>query len=220
VNLLAELATASVRIPIGGRIWLDADITAPSDAIGVVLFAHGSGSSRQSPRNRFVARELVSRRFTTVLADLLTAEEEKVDARTGAFRFHIRLLAHRVIRMIDWAGSYGPLAGLPIGLFGASTGAAAALDAAAARPELVRAVVSRGGRPDLAAGLAHVTSPALLIVGERDPAVLKLNAEALRHLGGVKQLEVVPRATHLFEEPGALEEVTTLAATWFERYLS
>lgn len=220
MTLLAELATASVRIPIGGRIWLDADITAPAGARGVVLFAHGSGSSRRSPRNRFVAGELVARRFTTVLADLLTAEEEKVDSRTGALRFHIRLLAHRVVRMIDWAGSYGPLAGLPIGLFGASTGAAAALDAAAARPETVRAVVSRGGRPDLAANLDHVTTPALLIVGENDPAVLKLNGEALRHLQGVKQLEVVPRATHLFEEPGAIEEMSLLAATWFERYLT
>ena len=207
----AELARTAIRIPISGQMALEADIAIPPDAAGVVLFAHGSGSSRHSRRNRSVAAELSSLRIATVLADLLTAEEEDVDLSSGAFRFDIPMLTARLVRMIDWAQSYDLIASLPIGLFGASTGAAAALDAAAARPDVVRAVVSRGGRPDLAAHLNVVKAPTLLIVGGDDRDVLALNVAALGRLTCTKKLEVVPRATHLFEEPGALQQVASLA---------
>lgn len=216
---IAELATTAIRIPIGGGQWLDADITIPPDAKGVVLFAHGSGSSRHSRRNRSVASELNSVHLATVLADLLTAEEEDVDEHTATFRFDIPMLTRRLVQMLDWAHTYDRIATLPIGLFGASTGAAAALDAAAARPELVRAAVSRGGRPDLAADIDRVTAPTLLIVGGNDMAVLDLNKAALRRLKGERKLEVVPGATHLFEEPGTLERVAAAAGEWFLRYL-
>jgi putative phosphoribosyl transferase len=185
-----------------------------------VLFAHGSGSSRHSPRNRYVAGELQEAGLATVLADLLTPEEEQVDARTGALRFDIGLLAERVAALTDWVVGQEQLADLGVGLFGASTGAAAALAAAAARPASVEAIVSRGGRPDLAGGLLRlVRQPTLLIVGERDTTVLELNRKAMRELGGEAALEVVPGASHLFEEPGALEEVARLARDWFVRHL-
>lgn len=209
----------SVRIPATG-VLLEADVAVPEAARGVVLFAHGSGSSRHSPRNRFVAAELRTAGIGTVLADLLTGEEEAADAVTGRLRFDIGLLAGRLTGLADWLEGYGPAAGLGHGLFGASTGAAAALVTAAACPDTVRAVVSRGGRPDLAEGaLPSVRPPTLLIVGGADQEVLRLNRAAMRQLPGETRLEVVPGATHLFEEPGALERVAHLAADWFTRHL-
>lgn len=209
----------SVRIPAGGVV-LDADVVVPRPAHGVVLFAHGSGSGRHSPRNRFVARELQRAGLATVLADLLTVEEERADAHVGHLRFDIGLLAGRVIALTDWAPEDEATRGLAVGLFGASTGAAAALVAAAARPDTVRAVVSRGGRPDLAGeSLAKVRAPTLLLVGERDPQVITLNERAAGLLAAPHRIHVVGRATHLFEEPGALEEVADRAADWFEAYL-
>jgi putative phosphoribosyl transferase len=185
-----------------------------------VLFAHGSGSGRHSPRNRYVAGELQCAGLATVLADLLTSEEERDDVRTGRLRFDIGLLAGRVAALTDELPRDPLTRGLDIGLFGASTGAAAALVAAAARPGMVKAVVSRGGRPDLAGEALHaVTQPTLLIVGERDPIVIQLNEEAMAELGGPAALEIVPRASHLFEEPRALEEVAHLAREWFLRHL-
>lgn len=215
-----QLETTAVRIPIGGRTWLNADVTAPPDARGIVLFAHGSGSGRHSPRNRYVASELNLRGMTTVLADLLTEEEEIIDERTRELRFDIPMLTHRLIQIIDWAAAANDISRLPIGLFGASTGAAAALDAAAARPELVAAVVSRGGRPDLATQLPIVKAPTLLIVGGEDLDVLQMNSGALEQLTCIKELEVVPGATHLFEEPGALEAVSCAAGAWFQQHLN
>ena len=197
-------------------VTLEADVVAPADARGVVLFAHGSGSGRLSPRNRFVAGELQSAGLATVLADLLTREEELIDERTAELRFDIGLLAGRVIALTDWARKNEQMKDLSLGLFGASTGAAAALIAAAERPGTVNAVVSRGGRPDLAGdSLRSVRQPTLLIVGERDPVVIELNQQALGLLAGEKRLEIVPGATHLFEEPGALEQVARLARDWF-----
>lgn len=192
---------------------LDADVVVPDGAVGVVLFAHGSGSSRHSPRNRAVAEELNRRGLATVLMDLLTSDEDRAD---GGPRFDIGLLAERLIGAIDQLTTAPRTAALPLGLFGASTGGAAALVAAATRPDAVRAVVSRGGRPDLAgAALSQVRSPTLLIVGERDPMVADLNERALRVLAAPSELRVVPGATHLFEEPGTLEEVAVQAADWF-----
>jgi putative phosphoribosyl transferase len=208
----------SVQVPAAGVV-LEADVVVPERAQGLVLFAHGSGSSRHSPRNRYVAGELQDAGLATVLADLLTPEEEQVDARTGALRFDIGLLAERVAALTDWVVGQEQLADLGVGLFGASTGAAAAL-AAAARPASVEAIVSRGGRPDLAGGLLRlVRQPTLLIVGERDTLVLELNRRAMRELSGETRLEVVPSASHLFEEPGALEQVARLARGWFVRHL-
>lgn len=218
-TVIDSFNTIAVRIPIGGGIWLDADYAMPPGAKGVVLFAHGSGSSRHSPRNRYVASELNGLPVATVLADLLTPAEELLDERSGALRFDISMLTGRLVQMIDWARCYNLISTLPIGLFGASTGAAAALDAAAARPSVVRAVVSRGGRPDLATRLAEVKAPTLLIVGGNDRAVLGMNRDALNQLTCPKELAVVPGATHLFEEPGTLEEVASAASTWFRRYL-
>ncbi len=201
-------------------VVLEADVVVPRPARGVVLFAHGSGSSRHSPRNRHVAGELQRAGLATVLVDLLTPSEERVDLQTGEFRFDIGKLAVRLAALTDWLVRHEPTAGLPVGLFGASTGAAAALVAASARPAFVRAVVSRGGRPDLAGeALRSVRRPTLLIVGERDPVVIELNHEAMEKLPGETRLEIVPGATHLFEEPGALEEVARLAREWFLRYL-
>jgi dienelactone hydrolase len=207
------------RIP-AGAIDLDADVSLPPDPVGVVLFAHGSGSSRLSPRNRQVAAALQGAGLGTVLMDLLTAEEEEADSRTGHLRFDIGLLAQRLTAAVDWATNRDWGGGRGLGLFGASTGAAAALVAAARRPEEVGAVVSRGGRPDLAGReLESVRAPTLLIVGGNDPVVLKLNREALSRLRVEKDLVVVPGATHLFEEPGALDEVSRLAADWFVAHL-
>ena len=184
-------ARQSVPIPVAGVV-LEADIIVPESAQGMVLFAHGSGSSRHSPRNRFVAEQLQSAGLATVLVDLLTPEEERLDARTGKFRFDVALLAVRVTALTDWAAGDERTAGLRIGLFGASTGAAAALVAAAARPAEVQAVVSRGGRPDLAGEfLRLVYQPTLLIVGERDQAVIELNRKAMQKLSGETRLVVL-----------------------------
>jgi putative phosphoribosyl transferase len=204
---------------------LDGDLAVPDGARALVLFAHGSGSSRHSPRNRQVAAGLQATGFATFLMDLLTAEEEQVDLRTRRLRFDIGLLARRLIGVTDWVAAGGDgaarhIAQLPVGTFGASTGAAAALIAAAERPDRVRAVVSRGGRPDLAAdALPRVGAPVLLIVGGADPIVIELNQQAAAQLAHC-ELVVVPGAGHLFEEPGALEQVTRLAASWFDRWLA
>ena len=193
------------------------DLSVPTHALGVVLFAHGSGSSRLSSRNRWVASQLQRRGLATLLFDLLT-EDESLDRRMV---FDIPLLAQRVANAMRWAEQVEELADLRLGLFGASTGAAAALVAAAKKPQQVAAVVSRGGRPDLAWDtLPLVRAPTLLIVGGQDEEVLELNRQALRQLGCSKRLEVVPGATHLFEEPGALDSVAALAADWFEQHLN
>lgn len=204
-------------IPVGS-IELRGILAIPAEARGLVIFAHGSGSGRHSPRNRWVARRLGAAGLATLLFDLLTADEETIDAVTAELRFDVQRLGERLVAVTDWALREPALAGLPIGYFGASTGAAAALIAAAGRP-LVDAVVSRGGRPDLAgAALPQVRAPTLLIVGADDPEVLALNRAALARLTGLKRLEVVPGATHLFEEPGTLEVAANLASAWLERY--
>ncbi|MEU0519898.1 dienelactone hydrolase family protein [Streptosporangium sp. NPDC006007] len=209
-----------LEIPVAG-VTLGADVVVPRPAHGAVLFAHGSGSSRHSPRNRYVAGELHRAGLATILTDLLTPAEEQADFRTGELRFDIGLLTVRLAALTGWLVAHEPTAGLYVGLFGASTGAAAALAAAATRPDAVKAVVSRGGRPDLAGdALRSVHQPTLLIVGEADPAVVKLNREAARELRGETRLEIVPGASHLFEEPGALERVAYLAREWFLRHLS
>lgn len=208
-----------VRIELTGAS-LNGDLTVPEDAQGLVMFVHGSGSTRFSPRNQAVADCLVRAQLGTLLLDLLTEPEERTDAVTAEFRFDIPLLADRTTNIVDWIGVSPPLRSLSLGLFGASTGAAAALIAAADRTQLVRAVVSRGGRPDLAGpALDRVLAPTLLIVGGRDDAVLDLNREAHDRLRGVRDLQIVPDATHLFEEPGALDKVGHLAAAWFLKYL-
>jgi putative phosphoribosyl transferase len=188
---------------------------------GVILFAHGSGSSRFSPRNKFVADILRESGFATLLLDLLTQEEESVDVRTRELRFDLQLLAHRLVDAIDWLAHQELTRELPIGLFGASTGAGAALMAAARRPEQVQAVVSRGGRPDLAGdALAAVHAPTLLIVGGDDKVVIDLNRAAMAQMSSAVRLEIVPGATHLFEERGALDAVANLARRWFTDYLA
>ena len=203
-----------------GAMGLSGDLSVPEGAAGVVLFAHGSGSSRLSPRNRYVADVLQQGGFATLLMDLLTSEEEEVDLRTRHLRFDIDLLAERLLLATDWLKQQAPARGLPIGYFGASTGAAAALVAAAQRASLLRAVVTRGGRPDLAGdALSNVQAPTLLIVGGNDQPVIELNRQALARLKCEKHLTIVGGATHLFEEPGALEEVANLAKQWFERHL-
>lgn len=211
----------TVDISAGG-VSLAGDLAVPPGASGIVLFAHGSGSSRKSPRNRHVAGVLQTNGLATLLMDLLTLEEEELDLQTRQLRFDIPFLAARLIAAIDWLPMFDEAAGLMIGLFGASTGAAAALVAAARRPQDVRAVVSRGGRPDLAGdALRSAAAPTLLIVGGADTQVLDLNRSALNALAArEKQLEIVPGATHLFEEPGAVEEVARMAAQWFCTYLS
>lgn len=209
-----------VRIQVGD-VRLDGDLTVPSMARGLVVFAHGTGSSRHSPRNRHVAGVLEESPLATLLLDLLSVDEEDADRQTGFLRFDIGLLAERLVAATDWTLGEPRVAGLPIGYFGASTGAAAALIAATERPELVKALVSRGGRPDLAGdALAAVTAPTLLIVGGRDAAVLALNRDALASLRAEAQIEIVPGASHLFEEPGALDKVARLARGWFDRYLA
>ncbi len=206
-----------VTVPVGDAT-LEGDLVVPDGASGIVVFAHGSGSGRHSPRNRRVAATLNQAGIGTLLVDLLTPAEEEVDLYTREHRFDIELLARRLIAAIYWLRQ-GPYAQLPIGLFGASTGAAAALVAAAARPDDVAAVVSRGGRPDLAGrALELVRAPTLLIVGGADEVVLELNRRALEVLRAEKQLVVVPGATHLFEAPGALDEVARLAAEWFSEH--
>lgn len=205
----------SVPIQLGA-VTLRGDLSIPEGAPGLVIFSHGSGSSRHSPRNRSVAERLRRAQWATLLMDLLTGEEDEVYAN----RFDIGLLTSRLLGVTRWARQHLLTAGLPIGYFGASTGAASALRAAAELGGEIHAVVSRGGRPDLAGtALGRVVAPTLLIVGGRDLAVLALNRQAYNLLPGIKQLEVVPEATHLFEERGALEEVADLAATWFARHM-
>jgi len=206
-----------VLIP-AGRVMLEGVLAVPADARGVVAFAHGTGSGRLSPRNRQVAAALQRRGLATLLLDLLTAGEE---GRLDALRFDVELLTRRLDQAIDWLQRELTTSRLPLGLFGASTGAAAALRAAALKPEAVAAVVSRGGRPDLAGGaLAAVRAPTLLIVGGRDGQVLDLNRAAKSHFTGRCELAVIPGAGHLFEEPGALDEAARLAGDWFARYLT
>jgi putative phosphoribosyl transferase len=210
----------SVRINTGST-ELEGNLRVPENAAGVVLFAHGSGSSRHSPRNRYVAEVLRQGGLATLLMDLLTAAEEREDTRTARLRFDINLLAQRLAGAIDWLVGNPATSHLRIGLFGASTGAAAALLAAAERPDAVGAVVSRGGRPDLALPvLERVKAPTLLIVGSLDLPVIGMNREALDHLQAEKRLEIVPGATHLFEEPGTLEAVARLARDWFRSHLT
>ncbi|GHE98535.1 hypothetical protein GCM10017786_34320 [Amycolatopsis deserti] len=204
-----------MTVPLTVDPGLEGDLTVPSDAIGVVVFAHGSGSSRHSARNIAVARELQDNRFATLLFDLLSPDEDHGDRR-----FDIGLLTDRLRAAMAELSRRADTARLPLGLFGASTGAAAALRAAAAEPERVKAVVSRGGRPDLAGdALARVRCPTLLIVGARDAEVLRLNQQAATELGGRYDIEIIPKATHLFEEEGALERVAQLAAAWFSDHL-
>ena len=208
-----------VSIPTGS-ITLDGNLAVPAQPIGVVLFAHGSGSGRNSPRNRLVARVLNEAAIATLLIDLLTEDEEQVDFQTRHLRFDIPLLANRLVGAIDWLGAYGSTSDLPVGLFGASTGAGAALIAAVSRPKRVAAIVSRGGRPDLAdEAIPAVSAPTLLIVGGHDDIVIALNQLALDQLRCEKHLEIIPEATHLFEEPGALDQVAALARDWFSRHL-
>jgi dienelactone hydrolase len=203
-----------------GTVVIDGDLAIPEQALGLVVFAHGSGSSRFSKRNRMVAQVLEEGGFATLLMDLLTREEEAIDLRTREYRFDIDLLGHRVVAAIDWASGDSAVSALPIACFGASTGAAAALIAAAERPNAVRAVISRGGRPDLAGNaLPHVQAPTLLIVGGADDVVIQLNRQAMRLMQAPVSLEIVPGATHLFEEPGTLEQVSRLAVAWCRRHL-
>jgi pimeloyl-ACP methyl ester carboxylesterase len=216
---LVAIAERPVRIPADGSM-LDADLAVPEQATGLVIFAHGSGSGRRSSRNRQVAGHLQRNRLGTVLMDLLTPEEERLDLVTAELRFDIRLLARRLVQAADWVAVHSELSTLPVGLFGASTGAGAALVAAAERTDCVRAVVSRGGRPDLAGPwLEQVKAPTLLIVGGRDEGVIGLNETARSRMPGVVELAIVPGATHLFEEPGALGEVAQMATDWFHLYL-
>ena len=212
-------AVTQVRIPIE-NMTLQGDLRLPTNPLGVVIFVHGSGSGRFSPRNRFVAEELNKQGFATLMLDLLTEEEHRIDTETMEYRFNIPLLASRSTLATGWVHGQPGLSRLPIGLFGASTGAAAALIAAAEMKQQVAAVVSRGGRPDLAEEfLPQVDAPTLLIVGGEDDTVLALNEKAVARMHCITELHVVPGATHLFEEPGALEQVVTLAAEWFARYM-
>jgi dienelactone hydrolase len=214
-----DTSAETIAIDLGGA-EVHGDLVLPPDAQGMVLFAHGSGSSRHSPRNQSVAARLNDAGFGTLLLDLLTEAEEARDAWTAELRFDIGLLTRRLVDAVDWLAAKPATKGLSLGLFGASTGAAGALGAAAERPDIVRAVVSRGGRPDLAAdALGRVRAPVLLIVGGRDETVLEMNREAAARLSAPHEVAVVPGASHLFEEPGALEQVADLAAEWFRRYL-
>lgn len=206
---------------LAGTVTLEGNLTIPEGAKGIVLFAHGSGSSRHSPRNRYVAQVLQKSGLATLLFDLLTSKEEEVDMFTLEHRFNIDLLAKRLVGATDWITHNNATKNLHIGYFGASTGASAALVAAAERPDVVGAVVSRGGRPDLAGdALLNVKAPTLLIVGGEDYPVIDMNKEALEKLHAEKKLVLVPGATHLFEEPGTLEEVARLATEWFKHHLS
>jgi putative phosphoribosyl transferase len=208
-----------VHIP-AGSVTVHGNLTLPAGAIALVLFAHGSGSSRHSPRNQFVARTLNNAGLATLLFDLLTPEEESIDRYTAEHRFNIGLLAERLVHATNWARQHEETRAMHIGYFGSSTGAAAALVAAAALPDDVGAVVSRGGRPDLAgAALAKVRAPTLLIVGGEDDVVIDLNEQARGRMRCEVKIEIVPGATHLFEEPGTLEQVAKLASDWFVAHL-
>ena len=209
----------AVSIPVG-RYSIQGDLTIPRGSVAAVIFAHGSGSSRHSPRNKYVAETLNEKGLSTLLIDLLTTEEEVIDNQTAELRFNIRTLADRLVAATDWVRQQPNLSTLRLGYFGASTGAAAALVAAAQRPDVIEAIVSRGGRPDLAGDyLAQVTAPTLLIVGERDTEVIELNRKALKAMRGPTELQIVPYATHLFEEPGTLDQVALRARWWFEEKL-
>lgn len=203
-----------------GSVKLEGNLSVPEDSVGIVLFAHGSGSGRMSTRNRFVARELNQKGIATLLFDLLTREEEEVDLQTAHLRFDISLLSQRLGNTTDWLLKNPKVSNLNMGYFGASTGAAAAIVAAAERPSTVKAVVSRGGRPDLAGpSLGSVRCPTLLLVGGYDDVVIDLNKEAMAQMKSTKKLIIIPEATHLFEEPGKLEEVAQHASNWFLQYL-
>lgn len=209
-----------MRVPVSRR-ELEGELAVPAGARGIVLFAHGSGSSRFSPRNRRVAAHLQQGGLGTLLVDLLTQDEEEVDLRTAHLRFDIPMLADRLAQISDWLGADERTAGLRIGCFGASTGGGAALVAAAVRPEAIRAVVSRGGRPDLAGdALGQVRAPTLLIVGANDREVIRMNREAFEKMNCERRLEIIPGASHLFEEPGALDKVAALARDWFQLHLT
>ncbi len=211
--------THNVSIPLEDGT-LAGDLNIPKWATGIVLFAHGSGSSRMSPRNQYVAETLNKAGLATLLFDLLTKQEETIDIITAEYRFDIELLTKRLIEATDWISEGRETKRLNIGYFGASTGAAAALLAATQRPKTIKAIVSRGGRPDLAeTGLKTVQAPTLLIVGGQDNSVIQMNEFAFEELNCVKKLLIIPGATHLFEEPGKLEEVAKVSAQWFERYL-
>ena len=215
----SSMLTTAVRVPIDDGS-LEGELTLPREPTGIVVFAHGSGSSRHSPRNQRVARVLQQHGFATLLIDLLTTREEELDEDSGEYRFDIRLLAKRLLAIVKWLGTRRDAAALRIGLFGASTGAGAALAAAAGLPS-VAAIVSRGGRPDLAGpALSSVAAPTLLIVGERDYPVIQMNRDAMARMRAPVSLEIVPGATHLFEEPGTLDRIAVLAADWFERHLA
>ena len=219
-NVGSTIDERLVAVPVGS-LTLQGNLNLPESTRGVVLFAHGSGSSRHSPRNRHVAAMLNEANLATLLIDLLTAEEEAIDSPTAHLRFDIGLLAQRLVAVTDWLAQYPDTRHNRIGYFGASTGAAAALVAAAERPQLVGAIVSRGGRPDLAgAALPRVQAPTLLIVGGNDFEVIELNKAALAQFRCEKRLVIVPGATHLFEEAGTLDEVARLAREWFEHHLT
>ena len=210
----------AVQIPVGART-LPGDLAVPPESRGLVIFAHGSGSNRLSPRNRHIADVLDRADFSTLLVDLLTLEEEDTDLRTGRLRFDMTLLASRLVAFCGWAQRRPDLHGLSVGLFGASTGGGAALLAAAQQPRSFRAVVARGGRPDLAgSAIRRVMAPTLLIVGERDDQVLDINHRAAERMLSEVRLEVVPGAGHFFEEAGALDQVAQLAADWFRERLT
>jgi putative phosphoribosyl transferase len=220
MSAIAEAVTREVRIRAGPAV-LVGTLAVPDTAAGIVLFAHGSGSGRLSPRNAYVARQLQRAGLGTLLFDLLTSEEERRDLATSEHRFDIPLLARRLVDATGWVLSQDESSNRPIGYFGASTGSAAALLAAAKLGTQIAAVVSRGGRPDLAGetALAQVRAATLLIVGGHDDVVIELNRDAFAHLGGPKDLAIVPGASHLFEEPGTLEEVARLASRWFASHL-
>jgi dienelactone hydrolase len=215
----SDATATSIQVPIGDH-FLQGDLRLPADPHGIVLFAHGSGSSRHSPRNQYVAGTLEGRGLATLLIDLLTPQEEAIDDVTAELRFDIPMLAGRLVTIVDWLRRRKETAPLSIGLFGASTGGGAALMAAADRPAEIAAVVSRGGRPDLAGpALANVRTPTLLIVGGLDGPVIQMNRDAKTQMRGEVSLEIVPGATHLFEEPGTLERVADLAGAWFASHL-
>ena len=218
----ARTPTRTLTVQIrAGTVLIEGDLVVPGSATGLVLFAHGSGSSRFSTRNRAVAQSLERGGFATLLLDLLTRSEESVDMRTAEYRFDIGLLGERVAAALDWASGAPAVAHLPVACFGASTGAAAALIGAAERPELVKAVISRGGRPDLADdALPKVQAPTLLIVGGDDTEVIELNRQAMRRMRAPVELAIVPGASHLFEEPGTLEQVAQLAVRWCQQHLT
>jgi putative phosphoribosyl transferase len=208
-----------VKIQVDGG-FIEGNLCVPTGAKGVVLFAHGSGSSRFSPRNKYVAEVLNDAEIATLLIDLLTKDEEQIDMRTRQFRFDINLLTERLLSAAEWLKKNSKTQKLKLGIFGSSTGAAAALIAAAKLPRDVVAVVSRGGRPDLAVDyLAEVRAPSLFVVGGRDTVVIDLNQKAMVDVPAEKKLQIVPGATHLFEEPGKLEEVAKLATAWFLKHL-